>query len=78
MEPSAGVKQMAEMLYQRVYGFNPMTEREAAQREREILIFKLFQGEKMTPAHIAALLGCELEYVERVIHAALEKAAKNA
>ena len=92
MEASAGVKQMADLLYQRVYGFNPKEEmkrrereaaqreaaqREAAQRERETIILKLFEEAKITPAHIAALLGHDLEYVERVIREGLDKKAKN-
>jgi hypothetical protein len=76
MKVSAGVKEMADIFYQRAYGVNPKEERKAMKREREAIILKLYREASMTARQIAALLGYETGYVEHIVGAAAENAAK--
>ena len=86
-QASFAVRNFAEAIYKKVYGFDPQevlktaqreaaaaAQREAEERERRI-IFALNQVSKMPAIEIATVLNVTVEYVENVIQRALAEQA---
>ena len=86
-QASFAVRNFAEAIYKKVYGFDPQevlktaqrdaaaaAQREAEERERRI-IFALNQVSKMPAIEIATVLNVTVEYVENVIQRALAERA---
>ena len=89
-QASFAVRNFAEAIYKKVYGFDPQEALLAAQREREAaaaaqrereaereqIIFALNQVSKMPPPEIAKVMNLTLEYVEAVIQRNIAEQAK--